>query len=233
MSDGVRFQVLVNGQQVCLAGIDGDGVLTAIICRVANQRHNEEIDLRVGGLERIDPASDMDRHFGWNFPGELKRGYELTIRILDAGEFDQPSHAPRAPFPELDDPVYGKLIYSLDLWGGLIPLVFTPSGTTHVQVRIHAGESGPSERQRDQFIGFRSRLSDLWPKIAELMAKRSGLSAISEVAETLDSSVCLEVPEDDLPELTLVYGIRAAADQAREYVIVLRDWEIVEFATAE
>ena len=95
-SKGIRLQVLLNGEVVTTAGMDDRGVLSAILTRVFRSEANharlkgkeldneEEISLSVGGLSSL-----TDEHVRW-YDESVKRGDEITIRILDAGNFDEP-----------------------------------------------------------------------------------------------------------------------------------------------
>ena len=99
IANAIRLQVLLNGELVTTAGMDECGVLHAILTRVfrteedhARYKSNthdeaenkEEISLSVGGLR-----SQTDEHLQW-YDEAVKRGDEITIRILGAGDFDEP-----------------------------------------------------------------------------------------------------------------------------------------------
>lgn len=89
------FEVTLNGRRQCTAGVE-NGVLTAILSFVSQTRANAEaqpaeasetLDLRVGGLARIDP--DTRENLEWlHLP--LSVGDEITIRILELQDCDQP-----------------------------------------------------------------------------------------------------------------------------------------------
>jgi hypothetical protein len=71
--EGLRLEVLVNGRRVCVSGMDGYGVLSAILHRVKRnptkypgkvmskaEWSKERIELQVGGLD-----STADQHLDW------------------------------------------------------------------------------------------------------------------------------------------------------------------------
>lgn len=89
----VRFEVLVDGQQRCIAGIDGHGVLTLIAKWVKRNPDAEpgneawarqRLILSVGGHR-----SQTDDFVDW-VKEDIAVGNEITIRILGPGEFDKP-----------------------------------------------------------------------------------------------------------------------------------------------
>ena len=49
----VTFELFLNGQRVCTAGLEDPGVLTAIMTFVTANRDQPELDLRVGGMEKL------------------------------------------------------------------------------------------------------------------------------------------------------------------------------------
>jgi hypothetical protein len=59
------FQVSVNGEKVCLAGIDDDGVLTTIVHHAARQRDSGTF-LEVGGM-----ISQTKEHVKWTIEGSI------------------------------------------------------------------------------------------------------------------------------------------------------------------
>ena len=96
-SKSVRFEVLVNGERRCVAGVGEFGVVSATVDWVA--RHpayrpsdyspeawsGERLSFRVGGLH----AQRGDEHLTWAF-GDLAVGDEVLIRVLGPGEHDEP-----------------------------------------------------------------------------------------------------------------------------------------------
>ncbi len=103
----IRFEVHVNGEKVCTAGLDDEGVLTTIITFAARteQSYDEhrkrcktegveppsreewlerKLDLSVGGL-----GAPSDQHLDW-VRRNLSEGDTVSVKILGPGEFDEP-----------------------------------------------------------------------------------------------------------------------------------------------
>ncbi len=84
-SETVRFEVLVNGERRCVAGIDGLGVLTIITKWVMRDEDSRQrLLLHVGG-HRIA----ADQSVKW-VTEDISMGDEVTIRVLRPGDFDEP-----------------------------------------------------------------------------------------------------------------------------------------------
>lgn len=85
-----RFEILVNGEKLCTSGIDGDGVLSAILSYALNPRLDiNNYEFSVGSLN-TDRAAGVQHHANWLTP-PVGPGDEITIRILSPGEFDPPT----------------------------------------------------------------------------------------------------------------------------------------------
>ncbi len=94
------FEVTINGKKVCTAGIEDDGVLTAILCftrrKNSSERnaetqqlnYSESLDLSVGGL--ANRGREMKEHIEW-FNQNLAVGDEIVIKIIEAPECDDPN----------------------------------------------------------------------------------------------------------------------------------------------
>lgn len=95
----MRFEVLLNGKRLCIAGVPEFGVLSTIVCRVKRnpaqelpEKHanvsedffNEYVELSVGGLNSTERKS---LHWIREF---ISAGDEVTIRVLEPGEYDPP-----------------------------------------------------------------------------------------------------------------------------------------------
>jgi hypothetical protein len=105
----IRFQFILNGQPVCLAGAEGFGVFSSCISWVrrnadeyeaAKQEHSanwartqEEWTRESLGITAGTRDTRYPDYASW-FDCELKVGDELTIRILGPGECDCPNSAP-------------------------------------------------------------------------------------------------------------------------------------------
>lgn len=103
----IRFEVLINGKRVCVSGHDGFGVLDAILtwCKRDKARYDpvknanltseewnaEELWLDVGGLDSTRQP-EAKQYLRWG-RYTLQRGDEVTVRILDNGQFDEPREA--------------------------------------------------------------------------------------------------------------------------------------------
>ena len=97
-SGSVRFEVLVDGEQRCIAGIAGLGVLSIIVDWVMRDPRAKPDDysiedwsrpklgLSVGGLRGPDQQA-----VNW-VSEDLVPGSEVTIRVLGPGDFDSPTH---------------------------------------------------------------------------------------------------------------------------------------------
>lgn len=77
------FEVYLNGERLCTAGIGDDGVLNAMVNHVKGHGH-DEVFLRVGGL--VSPTKE---HVNWKGL-HLKAGDEVRVRITDSDEVDEP-----------------------------------------------------------------------------------------------------------------------------------------------
>ena len=96
----IRFEVIVNGRRVAITGLDTLGVLSAHLSFVVRdpaevtskgqametfeERLPDTSYLECGGL---DSAADKDLFWARE---ALRPGDEVTIRILHAGEYDNP-----------------------------------------------------------------------------------------------------------------------------------------------
>lgn len=88
----IAFEVTLNGNRVCTAGIKEWGVLSAIVTWVRRQSEqgpdagnvSEEIGLDVGGLD-----STKGEHLKWILTA-LQVGDAITIRVVETVEVDTP-----------------------------------------------------------------------------------------------------------------------------------------------
>ena len=76
----IGFEVLLNGQRLCVAGA-GDGVLSAIVSSVPARN---ELRLEVGGL--MEQA-----HLTWPVPRGLAVGDEVIVRVVETQTPDAPA----------------------------------------------------------------------------------------------------------------------------------------------
>jgi hypothetical protein len=88
------FEVHVNGERLCLAGVGEDGVLTAIVDYAG--RDKERLHLHVGGL--LIPE---EQHVKWQ-DRYLNVGDEVRIRIVESVKVDVPAKRfPKNPKKEI------------------------------------------------------------------------------------------------------------------------------------
>ena len=94
MVKGVRFQVLINGVPLCVAGMPAPGVLQVIVeaddwtqeysaVGTPIPRTTQECKVSVGGMTQTDDMLE------WRLL-DLAPGDEVTVRVLPAGEADPP-----------------------------------------------------------------------------------------------------------------------------------------------
>lgn len=78
----ICFEVWVNGEKICLAGVGESGVLNSIV--TWGGRQWIKTDLHVGGLVN-------DEHVRWTEKEHiLEVGDEVTIKIVEADTADEP-----------------------------------------------------------------------------------------------------------------------------------------------
>jgi hypothetical protein len=77
------FEVYLNSKRLCVAGIDGNGVLTTIIDHVSGHGRDEE-HVHIGGL-----ISSTDEHLRWATK-RLKTGDEVLVKIVESPSVDRP-----------------------------------------------------------------------------------------------------------------------------------------------
>jgi hypothetical protein len=89
------FEVHLNKRKLCVAGLDADCVLTAIIDYVSGKRGR--LHLSVGGLN-----TSAEEHVSWQ-DRHLRVGDEIRIRIASRRQADAPvKRFPRDPSKELE-----------------------------------------------------------------------------------------------------------------------------------
>jgi hypothetical protein len=97
----IRFQFILNGQPLCVAGAEGFGVFSSCISwvRRAGDRYEaekikwatkEEWSRESLGVTAGTRDTKHPDHASW-FDRELTVGDELTIRILGPGDCDSPN----------------------------------------------------------------------------------------------------------------------------------------------
>lgn len=88
------FEVFLNGERLCVAGIGNDGVLTTIIDYVVN--HGQRLHLHVGGL--LLPEGEHVRWVG----RPLRIGDKVEVKIVECDTVNKPrKRFPRDPKREI------------------------------------------------------------------------------------------------------------------------------------
>ena len=93
----LAYEVFLNGDRLCVSGIEGDGVMNAMLSYGKGKRV-DHLHLTVGGLANI-----TEETLQW-VCADLKLGDEITINVIDAASVDEPLTRERAP--ELDPDVH-------------------------------------------------------------------------------------------------------------------------------
>jgi hypothetical protein len=89
------FEVYLNKKKLCVAGIEDDCVLTAIIDYASRDRRR--VHLEVGGLD-----SSTQHHVRWQ-DRKLRVGEEIRIRIANGNRADAPTKRfPHDPSQEFE-----------------------------------------------------------------------------------------------------------------------------------
>jgi hypothetical protein len=78
------FEVLVNGERQCVAGIGDSGVLTTIVT-FSIQRGNGAFFINVGGM-----ISETKEHVNWVSQKPLLVGDDVQVRIVETDAVDSP-----------------------------------------------------------------------------------------------------------------------------------------------
>jgi hypothetical protein len=80
------FEIYVNGERVCTAGVGEGGVLATGVTWVAGASpHPAEgrFDFRIGGVDGV-----TGEHLSWNAP-QLGIGDEIRVKLVEADRTDQ------------------------------------------------------------------------------------------------------------------------------------------------
>jgi hypothetical protein len=85
------FEIRINGEKVCTAGLNEPGVVTSIVSwlrgvpKAKDAISSEHIDIRIGGLN-----SRTDTHLTW-LTRTLQIGDEVKIKVLAKAKVDKPT----------------------------------------------------------------------------------------------------------------------------------------------
>ncbi len=224
-----RFEIVLNGERVCISGLDGDGVLTTMVNFVKHSNTEGEYELSIGGHGRFLPTHDRPQHADWPNPS-VAIGDEITIRILPDGDFDLPQNMIGSPRESIIDAQFGKLNYSIDAWDGDLEINCQPFNQCHVHLWSTA--DGPSNSQRERLTGFLDRHDSLWPLIAESLVRcHTDINTISELADRIHPRICINMQPDG-SDIEVTYTVEGDPE-LRAYFVTLRNWEIAEVCAAE
>lgn len=224
-----RFEILKNGERVCVSGINGNGVLSVNLTYVKHSDEDLKHDLGIGGLGMFDGSQDRKHHADWLAP-DITTGDEITIRILPAGDFDEPHGMTGSPKKTLDDPDFGELKYYIDAWIADIPFDSEPIATA--RIRLCADESGPSPKQRNLLQELIVRHADLWPEICSVLVQcHSEIETVDELAKRIVPHITV-YPHNDSDSVDISYEVNGDPEY-RSYFVKLRDWQIVEVSMVE
>src|ERR1051325_10634014 len=163
-----RFEILKNGKRVCVSGINGDGVLSVALSYVKHANKEGDHRLSIGGLGMFDGSQNRQHHAAWPAP-VFGPGDEITIRILPPGEFDEPHGMTARPKKTVEDPDFGQMAYYIDSWDADIAFDSYPLRSAHLHLR--AGETGPSQVQRDLIRDLRVRHAQLWSALCSALVR--------------------------------------------------------------
>ena len=83
----IAFEILVNGQRVCVAG--ASAVVGQTLSWTPNMKNNAR--LSVGGIDKREAGDDM---VSWPVPS-IVVGDEITIRVIETDAVDEPTRTPR------------------------------------------------------------------------------------------------------------------------------------------
>lgn len=97
----IRFEVSINGEHVCTAGIENFGVVSAILSAVRRNPAKFKEDLQGFSSEAefssatvnfsVSGIDDDDRHVHWTDSLKIEEGDEIVLRMLPAGSFEEPA----------------------------------------------------------------------------------------------------------------------------------------------
>lgn len=224
-----RFEILKNGERVCVSGINGDGVLSVGVTYVKHPGQSQTHDLQIGGLGMFDGSQDRQHPAAWPAP-EINPGDEITIRILPPGDFDEPDGMSRSPKKSIDDADFGTLNYYIDSWDADIDFNSPPIQTAHIHLR--ADESGPSDTQRQLILDLLHRHTHLWDEIcAALVRCHPDIDTTDELARRIVPHIGINLG-DDASAIEVSYSVEGDPE-FRGYFVTLRNWEIAEVCMAE
>ena len=177
----------------------------------------------------FDGSQDRQHHARWPAP-DVTTGDEITIRILPAGNYDDPHGMTGSPKKTIDDSDFGQLSYYVDSWDADIPFETAPIQTAHIHLR--ADESGPTQNQRESVNELKHRHAQLWPEICTSLVKcHPEINTSDELSSRLVPHIGINM-YDDSNTIEITYSVDGDP-KYRGYFVTLREWQIAEVCMAE
>jgi hypothetical protein len=107
----LAFEVFINNERICVAGIENWAVLS---CILAGHRPNgeEKIDLSVGGLTE-DDAEGVSHHVDWG-RGQIEVGSTIKINVIEVENTDAPRHRYRSDAEVQESPFTPEELEALE-----------------------------------------------------------------------------------------------------------------------
>ncbi len=225
-----RFEILRNGERVCISGINGDGVLSFGVTYVKHANQEPAIDLHTSGLGSFDGSRDGQQHAGWPTP-EIGIGDEITVRILPAGQFDEPDRMTSSPKKTLNDPELGDMDYYIDAWVADISFSYPPF--ENVRVHLRADDSGPTKNQRHLLRELSHRHSELWPEISSALIRcHETIETIEELENRINSRFGVDLYDNETDSIAIRYNVDGDPEH-RAYFVTLRNWKVTEIVSSQ
>ncbi len=103
-----RFEILKNGERVCIAGINGDALLSRGLTYVKHSGQEHTHDLQISGLEMFEGSQHRQHRARWPST-KVTTGDEITIRILPGGDYDEPHGMTGSPKHTVGDRNSGQV----------------------------------------------------------------------------------------------------------------------------
>lgn len=85
----IAFEVFVNGERVCTAGVGEYGVTSSILSLVKKRQRRRQMWLQVSGIP-ADGADGDRMHVGWIGKRPVRIGDEIRIKVTEKDEVDSP-----------------------------------------------------------------------------------------------------------------------------------------------
>src|SRR5260370_37957181 len=80
------YEVFLNGDRLCLAGIAGNGILNVMITHLKRDGDRDEVHLYVGGRKGLISGE----HVAWTTT-QLSKDDEVRVRIIESDWDDEPT----------------------------------------------------------------------------------------------------------------------------------------------